>query len=165
MRTPIKPLPGQQRINNFMQSTPRNTESADFPQSMVDNQGLNPALEAAIGAVALKRRRRIQDDDDDDDETIAQFNPRPAQHEIIHVHDTADETDANFSVILLPRRNHPQPATNEATLSAVTTATSNLRQSGHKRPQPQMREPAKTVVTICVNIQYFCGIHKSDTGV
>jgi len=164
MRTPIKPLPGQQRINIFMQSTPRNTESADFPQSMVDNQGLNPALEAATGAVALKRRRRINDDDVDD-EPIVQVNPRPAQHEIIHVHDTADETDANFSVVLLPRRNHPQPATNETTLSAVTTATSNLRQSGRRRPQSQMREPAKTAVTICVNIQYCCGINKSDTGV
>ena len=149
MPTPNKPLPGQQRINDFMLPTPRDTESSDFPKPMVEDQRSSPARESATGAGFFKRRRRIQDNDDDD-ETIPVVNPKPIQREIIHVHDTtADETDANSSVILLPRRkNHSQHAIDEAAPLVATASTSALRQSGRRRPQPQIREPARTVL-IC----------------
>jgi len=111
MPTPIKTLPGQQSIRQFISLTP-NSHDVDGAADDASNQAptQNPDrndqtltsanISVPNAAGTFTRRRRIHDSDDDDTPipiTIAVAKPI----ERILVNDTADESDANFAVLLL----------------------------------------------------------------
>ena len=136
MSSPIKILHGQKLIRDFMQTTPRSPASADASHQSHNHvrehniarstsQDREPGARLAPrspahhantspdGSVQLNRRRRIITDDDDEPIPIVPVQTAPVER--IYVQDTADESDANFAVILLPA-SRQSSATHHATL-------------------------------------------------
>lgn len=116
MPTPIKLLPGQQLIDLFMQPTPNNhapvspgtaanagrQDRRQRPASI--DQDHNSSNTSPNGG-QLTRRRRIIESDDDEPIPIAK-EVAPSIERII-VHDTENESDANFAVVLRPLQQGP----------------------------------------------------------
>ena len=136
MPSPIKILHGQKLIRDFMQATPRSPASADASHQSHNHvrehniarstsQDREPGARLAPrspahyastspdGSVQLNRRRRIITDDDDEPIPIVPVQTAPVER--IYVQDTADESDANFAVILLPA-SRQSSASHHATL-------------------------------------------------
>jgi hypothetical protein len=111
MPTPIKLLPGQQLIDLFMPSTP-NSHAPVSPGTAANagrqdrrqrpasiDQEHNSATTSPNGG-QLTRRRRIIESDDDEPIPLAKEVAPPIER--ITVHDTENESDANFAVVLRP---------------------------------------------------------------
>jgi hypothetical protein len=136
MRSPLQIQPGQQLIRNFMQPMPpklSSTATADaIPTADKQDQNLNVAGDdqhqgdpniSPDESVPCRRKRRITDDDDEPIQTVP---VKPAPEERILVTDTADESDANFAVILLPT-SRQVPAASRATQPPDHTNTTPRR--------------------------------------
>jgi hypothetical protein len=140
MRSPLKIQPVQKLIRNFMKPmspTLRSTATADAnPTTHGQDQHLNVTGETGDDqhqsdsnispdeSVPCRRRRRVITDDDDEPIQTVPVNPTPLER--ILVTDTADESDANFAVILLPT-SRQVPAANHATQPPVYSNTTPRR--------------------------------------
>jgi hypothetical protein len=116
MPTPIKLLPGQQLIDLFMQSTPNNHAPVspgtaanagrqDLRQRPASMDQDHKSANTSANCGQLTRKRRIIELDDDEPLPIAKEVAPPIER--ITVHDTENESDANFSVVLRPPQQGP----------------------------------------------------------
>lgn len=151
MPTPIKVSPGQQRINVFMQPMLRSPAAAESPNTIngEKNHHNKPSHECEGAIIPLTRKRRI--DDNDDEEYVITPTPkvRLQPTEIIHVPDTADESDANFSVILMPRRQE-SPAFLQPVLPTPTPKPVQQRP-----PRQQSKHSVRTEKTHLISVYFL----------
>jgi hypothetical protein len=140
-------LPGQMRISGFlhpMLHTPATAEHSSEATRYEINSSPSPPT-TVNQKLPLKRRRKIDDTDDDCGGQTAPTNAKPATLERIQVHDTADESDTNFAVMLLPTP-RVLPAINQTQHSTPIASNPEHRRMRRKRLHPQTRET--TVRTI-----------------
>ena len=153
MPTPIKPLPGQQLINLFMQKTTM-CHAPGSPAGAASNQALRQSPAQIYQSIVtanvspntaghLSRRRRIIDSDDDD-APLQITNQEPTIERII-VHDTENESDANFAVILQQPRQQHLPQSDQAIAS---DPASNLTSRRRQRNRPRSPSAPNQVSTI-----------------
>jgi hypothetical protein len=155
MPTPIKPLPGQQLINLFMQTTTI-CHTPGSPAGTASNQALrqSPAqiyqniVTANVSpntAGHLSRKRRIIDSDDDD-APLPIKNQAPPIERII-VHDTENESDANFAVILQqsPRPQHLPQSDQPVASERASNLTHRRSQRKRQRSPPALRNQVRTI--------------------
>jgi hypothetical protein len=152
MPSPIKTIPGQQSIRQFMSLRP-NSHDADGAADDTSNQTLRQrpdmtsqtliTTNTSPNAVNQVIRRRRIHDSDDDDIPITIVVPNPVER--ILVHDTADESDSNFGVLLLQTTPQHQPQSDPAT-PQVPASKPTPRRSHRKRPlqQPTHDNPVST---------------------
>ena len=153
MPTPVKILPGQKLISNFMQLTPSSPATAEATHT---TSGQARSHDSARGhrhhsctntspdeSVPKRRRRRILTDDDD--ETIPTVTNNPAPVETIQVFDTSDESDANFGVYLNPL-SQPSPIRNNST----------PRQSQRVASKSQEEVSSVEADTACIILVVIC---------
>ena len=153
MPTPIKPLPGQQLINLFMQKTTMchaPGSPAGAASNQVQRQSPAKIYQSIVAANVspntaghLSRRRRIIDSDDDD-APLQITNQEPTIERII-VHDTENESDANFAVILQQPRQQHLPQSDQAIAS---DPASNLTSRRRQRNRPRSPSAPNQVSTI-----------------
>ena len=137
MPTPTKQLPGQQTINGFLQPMHRSQVWKQSPKTLRqqdDQQPASPDTSPSTAAPLTRRRRIVESDDDDGDQTITPKKPQSS--DIILVPDSADESDPNFTVMLLPSISQQLPQTNPST-PPVSAEKPKPRRRQRMRLSPQ----------------------------
>jgi hypothetical protein len=111
-------------------------------------------------SVPCRRKRRITDDDDEPIQTVP---VKPAPEERILVTDTADESDANFAVILLPT-SRQAPAASRATQPLDHTNTTPRRSERvSTKSQEEVRSKKLYLYIYAVLFHYKFFLHRTQT--
>jgi hypothetical protein len=111
-KSPLQQIQGQGLIDPFVRPTSNGNTNDD---------------DAMVNTPTLQRRRKIRDDDDDDtddDRPMANLYAaaQGTTRNPVVIHDTENESDANFGVILLPEQQPSQHPSRRSTRSRQTKA-------------------------------------------